>query len=131
MAANERTALKYDLGYCTNVHAGEDLDRYMASLQRYAVGVKARLPGSDPLPIGLWLSARTAHQILTEDHLEEFRSFLVSNGIRAFTINGFPYGDFHADRVKYQVYRPDWTQAQRLDTLSASDQKYNRRKSHE
>ena len=25
-----------------------------------------------------------------------------------FTFNGFPYGDFHSERVKDAVYRPDW-----------------------
>jgi hypothetical protein len=115
MVLNDMTASKYNLGYCTNVHAGEDLDRYLASLRKYAVGVKSKMPGDEPLAIGLWLSARTARQILTENRLAEFRGFLESNGLRAFTMNGFPYGNFHADAVKYQVYRPDWTEPHRLD----------------
>ncbi len=73
------------------------------------------MPGDEPVAIGLWLSARTARQILTENRLAEFRGFLESNGLRAFTMNGFPYGNFHADSVKYQVYSPDWTQPHRLD----------------
>jgi hypothetical protein len=109
------TASKYNLGYCTNVHAGEDLDRYLSSLERYAVDVKSQMPGAGPLDIGLWLSARTARQVLAENRLVELRAFLESNGLRAFTINGFPYGNFHADTVKYQVYEPDWTKPQRLD----------------
>ncbi|KPK42246.1 MAG: hypothetical protein AMJ65_07940 [Phycisphaerae bacterium SG8_4] len=108
-------ASKYSLGYCTNVHAGEDLDRYLASLERYAVGVKSRMPGDQEFPIGLWLSARTAHQILTEKRLAEFGAFLESNGLSAFTMNGFPYGNFHGETVKYQVYKPDWTRTERLD----------------
>jgi hypothetical protein len=32
-----------------------------------------------------------------------------------FTINGFPYGQFHGTRVKEQVYAPDWTTRERLD----------------
>lgn len=115
MALNDVTASKHNLGYCTNVHAGEDLDRYMASLERYAVGVRSRMPGDEPLAVGLWLSARTACQILIENRLAEFRGFLESNGLTAFTMNGFPYGDFHADTVKYGVYRPDWTKPHRLD----------------
>jgi len=97
------------------VHAGEDLDRYLASLGRYAVGVKSIMPGEQDLSIGLWLSARTAREILTEKRLPEFRAFLESNGLSAFTMNGFPYGDFHGDTVKYQVYAPDWTRTERLD----------------
>ncbi len=169
MAVNNRPVSKYDLGYCTNVHAGEDLDRYLESLDRHAVGVRSRLvrktpssargrailspakdgeagddgfivdaagcsqvekgphearssssteprlPSDQPLPIGLWLSARTARQILAENRLQAFGEFLTCRGLRAFTMNGFPYGDFHATTVKYQVYRPDWTQAARYD----------------
>src|SRR6185436_7574705 len=31
-----------------------------------------------------------------------------------FTMNGFPYGQFHGTRVKEQVYLPDWTSPERL-----------------
>jgi len=97
------------------VHAGEDFDRYLASLEQYAVGVKSRMRDERPLAIGLWLSARTASQILIDNRLAELGAFLESNGLRAFTMNGFPYGNFHADTVKYQVYEPDWSRPQRLD----------------
>jgi sugar phosphate isomerase/epimerase len=33
----------------------------------------------------------------------------------AFTINGFPYGTFHGQAVKEDVYRPDWRQTERLE----------------
>lgn len=103
------------VGYCTNVHAGEDLDQYLSSLEEYALDVKARISGNEPLPIGLWLSARTARQILSENRLVEFREFLESNGLSAFTMNGFPYANFHGPTVKYQVYKPDWTHPERLN----------------
>ncbi|MFC1603599.1 metabolite traffic protein EboE [Planctomycetota bacterium] len=103
------------VGYCTNVHAGEDFDQYLSSLEEYALDVKARISGSQPLPIGLWLSARTARQMLNENRLKRFKEFLESNGLAAFTMNGFPYANFHGPKVKYQVYKPDWTQPQRLN----------------
>ena len=37
-----------------------------------------------------------------------------SKNCYVFTINGFPYGAFHGTRVKEQVYRPDWTDSDRL-----------------
>ena len=58
-AVSHMNMSEYSLGYCTNVHAGEDLDQYLASLERYAVGVKSMMPGGRGLSIGLWLSART------------------------------------------------------------------------
>ena len=112
---NEIATTNHVLGYCTNVHAGEDLDRYLSSLEKYAVDIKSRMPGEQPLAIGLWLSARTASQILIENRLAEFRAFLESSSLSAFTMNGFPYGNFHGDTVKYQAYTPDWTRTERLD----------------
>jgi len=97
------------------VHAGEDLDQYLSSLEEYALDVKARISGNEPLPIGLWLSARTARQILGENRLVEFREFLEPNGLAAFTMNGFPYANFHGPTVKHQVYKPDWTHPERLN----------------
>jgi hypothetical protein len=32
-----------------------------------------------------------------------------------FTINGFPYGNFHKTRVKEAVYQPDWRTSERRD----------------
>ena len=112
---NKTTNASYIVGYCTNVHAGEYLDRYLSSLEKYALDIKTRISDNQPLAVGLWLSARTARQMLAEDRLREFREFLESNGLTAFTMNGFPYGDFHGQTVKYQVYKPDWTQPERLN----------------
>lgn len=103
------------VGYCTNVHAGEDFDQYLSSLEEYALEVKAKISGSRPLPVGLWLSARTASQMLSDNRLMRFKEFLVSNGLAAFTMNGFPFANFHGPTVKHQVYKPDWTHPQRLN----------------
>jgi sugar phosphate isomerase/epimerase len=43
-----------------------------------------------------------------------FRESLAANGLNLFTLNGFPYGDFHAAVVKQQVYQPDWADPRRL-----------------
>ena len=44
----------------------------------------------------------------------EFQRWLGQNDCYVFTINGFPYGQFHGTRVKEQVYAPDWTSPERL-----------------
>ena len=31
-----------------------------------------------------------------------------------YTLNGFPYGDFHQQVVKHRVYEPTWWQPERL-----------------
>ena len=43
----------------------------------------------------------------------ELKDTLDGHGLRAVTVNAFPYGDFHGERVKEEVYRPDWAVAER------------------
>jgi hypothetical protein len=36
-----------------------------------------------------------------------------------FTLNGFPYGDFHQETVKHEVYQPTWTEPPRVQYTRA------------
>jgi sugar phosphate isomerase/epimerase len=98
------------LGYCTNVHAGESVAEVLDSLRRVAVPVRERL-GVDALGLGLYLSHRAASEV----DARKLRDALDGLGLYAFTLNGFPYGGFHAERVKEAVYRPDWTDPRRAE----------------
>lgn len=101
------------LGYCTNVHAGASLNEVRVNLERYAVRVKERVSPNEPMGVGLWFSARAARELLARDGLGELRDWLGEQGLLPYTINGFPYGDFHEPVVKHRVYAPDWTTAER------------------
>ncbi|WBB62070.1 metabolite traffic protein EboE [Streptomyces sp. WMMC500] len=103
------------LAYCTNVHPAEDLDGVMAQLRDHAEPVRRRL-GRDRLGIGLWL-ARDAVRTLGSDPaaLRRLKKALDERGLEAVTLNGFPYQGFGEEVVKYRVYRPDWTEPERLD----------------
>ncbi len=103
------------LSYCTNVHPAEDLDGILDQLDRYAVGVRDRL-GTERLGLGLWL-AREVATALREDGtaLRRLRRELDARGLEVVTLNGFPYRGFQQPVVKHAVYRPDWTQRDRLD----------------
>ncbi|MCF6526164.1 metabolite traffic protein EboE [Streptomyces sp. JJ36] len=103
------------LAYCTNVHAAEDLDGVLRQLRDHAEPVRRRLH-RDRLGLGLWL-ARDAARALTADPaaLRRLRAELDARGLEVVTLNGFPYQGFGAERVKYRVYRPDWTEPARLD----------------
>jgi sugar phosphate isomerase/epimerase len=68
-----------------------------------------------PFGLGLWLSHDTAASLRRPGALEELRAWLVENNAYVFTLNGFPYGKFHGEAVKENVYRPDWTERARLD----------------
>ena len=102
-------------GYCTNVHAGFDLDVTMENLSRFAVPVKNRCSPDEPMGIGLWLSDQTAIDLLSQDRVGEFRGWLDEQGLVPFTFNGFPYGNFHQEEVKKQVYLPTWADDSRRE----------------
>ncbi len=102
-------------GYCTNVHAGADLAQTRANLVRYALAVRQRFNPASKLGIGLWLSASSARQLLQEGSLRAWAEWLDQVGLEPFTLNGFPYGDFHQRVVKHQVYHPTWAEPARLD----------------
>ena len=103
------------LGYCTNVHAGADLAETQANLRRYALSVKARFCPDETMGIGLWLSAGAARQLKSAGTLEGFRDWLRDSGLTPFTLNGFPYGDFHQKIVKHKVYEPNWFAQDRFE----------------
>ena len=54
------------VGYCTNVHAGADLGQTRVNLERYALAVKQRVSPDAAMGVGLWLSARSARQLVQE-----------------------------------------------------------------
>ena len=101
------------LSYCTNVHPAEDLDGVLSQLDAFAGPVR-RAAGLDELGVGLWLPADLAAQLAASaDDRAQLRERLVANGLVLRTINAFPYQAFHAEVVKLDVYRPDWTDPRR------------------
>jgi sugar phosphate isomerase/epimerase len=105
------------LAYCTNIHRGEGWQETFLNLEKYVLGVKAEVCSGRPYAIGLRLGERAAGELCDprQDNLSAFQRWLDKNNCYVFTINGFPYGNFHGERVKEQVYIPDWTSQDRLD----------------
>jgi sugar phosphate isomerase/epimerase len=102
------------LSYCSNVHPAEDVDGIVAQLSRFAGPVR-RAMGSDLLGVGLWIPAGAARTLAADTRqCDRLRSALVAEGLEVVTLNGFPYGGFHDPVVKRAVYRPDWTEPDRL-----------------
>ena len=102
------------LAYCTNIHRGESWAETFFSLQHHALAVRAKVCPQKPFAIGLRLSERAAVELSDSATLREFRRWLDQQACYVFTINGFPYGQFHGARVKEQVYRPDWASLERV-----------------
>ena len=105
---------RYHLTYCTNIHPGERWGEVQESLQTYLPPIRAALSPDQPFGIGLRLSQQATEDILSGNQLEEFRMWLAENNYYVFTMNAFPYGGFHRQRVKDAVHRPDWTNPERL-----------------
>ena len=103
------------LAYCTNIHRGETWRETFAALQTHALAVRECVCPRDPFAIGLRLSNQAAVELSERKMLLEFQRWLEKNSGYVFTINGFPYGQFHGTRVKEQVYAPDWTSPERLN----------------
>jgi hypothetical protein len=100
--------------YCTNIHPGESWDETFLNLRTHLLAVKKALSPVEDFPIGLWLSNRAAFEI-DEKASAEFCEWCLENGCFVPTINGFPYGSFHATAVKEKVYLPDWRSRERTE----------------
>ena len=110
-----RLAHDLHLAYCTNIHRGNDWPETLAALENDTLAVKARVSPDRPYAIGLRLSDLASRQLSEPGALDAFRRWLEHHHCYVFTINGFPFGQFHGGKVKEQVYRPDWTHSDRLD----------------
>ena len=103
------------LAYCTNIHRGGDWPETFRTLNEHTLRVRDRVSSGKPYAIGLRLGDSASRQLAQVDELDKFRAWLEQNDCYVFTINGFPYGDFHGKRVKEQVYKPDWTTVERVE----------------
>jgi hypothetical protein len=107
------------LGYCTNVHPYQDVAGMLAALERHAVPLRERLCPDGPLGVGLWFPSTVAREVAAAPGRLAER--LAELGLFAFTVNAFPWGAFHGERVKDDVFRPTWAERERVEyTLAAA-----------
>lgn len=101
------------LSYCTNVHPGRNLEEINEGLNSCTAVVRRKLDA--PLAAGLWLARSAVTEILSHpESLESLAQTLWQNDLCCYTLNAFPFGDFHTKRVKERVYLPDWASPERL-----------------
>lgn len=105
---------KYHLTYCTNIHPGQDWANTFNSLKKYLPVIKNELAKDQPLGVGLRLSNKASEELSENGNLPVFKKWLIENGLYVFTMNGFPYGNFHNEAVKDKVHEPDWTTKERV-----------------
>lgn len=102
------------IGYCTNVHPGEALGDIERVLRRDVARVRDAVAPGAPFGLGLRLGNTASLALADPDTRARLAERVAALGMYAFTVNGFPYGDFAAASVKSAVYRPDWTTAERV-----------------
>ena len=107
------------LAYCTNIHRGESWPETLAALERHTLAVRERVCQGRPYAIGLRLGVQAARTLYDKGERLAFQRWLGRHHCYVFTINGFPYGQFHGTRVKEQVFQPDWSTAARVEYTQA------------
>lgn len=98
--------------YCTNIHPGEGWDEITAAVAAHVPAVREALAPAGPFPVSLRLPGRASREVAPEA-ARRFGEWLAANGVFVDTVNGFPYGRFHATAVKERVYLPDWRDPER------------------
>lgn len=99
---------KQHLTYCLNVHPGETWDENFKAIKESTLKIRDVIEPDKPFGLGLRISSQAVAELSKNDRILEFKSFLEENNLYVFTVNAFPYGTFHKECVKENVYMPDW-----------------------
>ncbi len=102
------------LSYCTNVHPGEGADDVLHHLSTLVSQVKSSVSPDSAMGVGLRVAAQAASEFQSDRRLDMLRQTLAEEDLYVYTVNGFPFGNFHRGRVKEKVYLPDWRDPRRL-----------------
>jgi hypothetical protein len=111
------------LTYSTLVHPADTWEQLWDSVNRYLPAVKRRVSPNEPFGVCLRLSPDSANTLARQPaELSRLKAFLAENDMYVFTANAFPYGAFKGERVKEQVYEPDWRTEERASyTMRVAD----------
>ena len=104
----------YHLTYCTNIHPGQNWKLTFESLKQHVPSIQLATAEGQPFGLGLRLSNRASEELNEGNNRAVFKTWLQDNNVYVFTMNGFPYGNFHDERVKDAVHAPDWTTKERV-----------------
>lgn len=101
--------------YSMNVHPSETLEEVRSAIREYAAPLAGRISSGAPFGLGLRLSAQAARELRRDaSAVDSLGELLDRHRLFVFTLNGFPYGGFHAVRVKEKVFSPSWLQRERV-----------------
>jgi len=101
------------LSYCSNVLPGRSVPEIEEGIDSVTLPIRERF--GHPMAVGLWFPRSVVDELTGSPHrITLFAEMLGSRSLPCYTLNAFPYGDFHGKRVKEQVYLPDWSQPGRM-----------------
>lgn len=108
------------LSFCLNVFPCGNIQELYSACFKNAIKVYNKLDAlrdrKQNRNIGLWLSADVARDLLTSpEKLTDFKNKLAADSLKVTTLNGFPYGVFHSERIKEKVYQPNWSEDSRVE----------------
>lgn len=107
------------IGYCLNIYPGETADAITDHINRQCPEVKRAVCPHNEMGVGLWLPAKAVREFRQQP--DKLRQQLADQEMYAFTVNAFPFSDFHSRPVKEKVYLPDWSSLARRDyTIDAA-----------
>ena len=111
------------LTYCLNIHPGESWAENLAAIRDKAARVHLFVEPEEWFGLGLRLSAQAAADLAGDPALRSAAlDVFAQHELYPFSVNAFPYGQFHAGPVKENVYAPDWrSSARRNYTMQVAD----------
>ena len=114
MNTSARSPQVSTLGYCTNIHPGITVEEICENLHTVSAEVAQRRGGDKrKLPVGLWIPSTAAVQ-LRRHGMQPLIDAIAEHNLLPYTVNGFPYDNFHQERVKHDVYQPAWWEDDRM-----------------
>ena len=109
-------AIQPRLTYCSNVHPAPDLVSQLSALRDHTAPIAqaARQRGRAFGLGGWWPWSLVEELSSSEAALAQLRGAMQAIDVPLWTLNAFPFGDFHDAVVKTNVYVPDWGEQERM-----------------
>ena len=115
------------LAYCLNVHPSQTLEGVVQGIESITLPLRERIAPGRNFGVGLYLPASLFESAKSKAEAIPGASWFTAarkiasvlapvcerNRLDAFTVNAFPFGDFHAERVKERVFEPTWLDVSR------------------
>ena len=97
------------LTYSTLVHPGRRLGAVVEFAQHLSAEGEGALSPDQSFGVCIRLAAKTAETLANSPaERDKLKKFLDQKDMYIYTANAFVYGHFKGDKVKEQVYEPDW-----------------------